>query len=313
MRLPNCLLVQTDARPHGGDTGLHRDSQPLAHGTQAPTASLPSSQVIGEPWVPEAPQPLPAGVARGARPAPSSPAPAPGPAFLRFGPRLAGSLQSLLAQPPPKPGEVESRRRRCLRGTRGAALGMLSRRSPSWSQVGSSCAAPAADPGAPGKARLEQSGRAPVPERARRASLVSVVFFLAFALDPRAARECWRETRAAAAAAACDEWLRAARLLLLSCRPLGLRGHCRPPRGSHSCSSCRRICRGNSLRSPVHPALAPQGRPGGTATAGSLLDFHPSRFPAPWFPRQPGLGGAWGGGRQGWRGCARVGGCGGEK
>ncbi|XP_032186025.1 translation initiation factor IF-2-like [Mustela erminea] len=27
MRLPNCLLVQTDARPHGGDTGLHLDTQ----------------------------------------------------------------------------------------------------------------------------------------------------------------------------------------------------------------------------------------------------------------------------------------------
>lgn len=203
MRLPNCLLVQTDARPHGGDTGLHRDSQPLALDTQAPTASLPSSQAIGEPRVPEAPQPLPAGVALGARPAPSSSAPAPGPAFLAVGPRLAGPLQPLLAQPPPKPGEVESRRRRCLRGTRGAALGMLSRRSPSWSQVGSSCAGPAADPGAPGKARLEQSRRAPVPERARRTPPVSLAFFLAFALDPGAARECRRETRAAAAA--CDE------------------------------------------------------------------------------------------------------------
>lgn len=122
-----------------------------------PAASLPSSQAIREPWVPQGSQPLPAGVALGARPAPSSPAPAPSPAFLAFGPRLAGPLQPLLAQPPPKPGEVESRRRRCLRGTGGAALGMLSRRSPSWSQVGSSCAAPAADPGAPGKARRSRA------------------------------------------------------------------------------------------------------------------------------------------------------------
>lgn len=96
------------------------------------------------------------------------------------------------------------------------------------------------------------------------------------------------------------------RRLLLSCRPLGLRGPGRPPRRSHSCSSCHRICSGRGFPSPVRPALEPQGRPGGTATAGSLLDFHPSCFPALSFPRQPGFGRAWGG-RRDWRGCARVG------
>lgn len=35
MRLPNCLLVQTDARPHGGDTGLHRLRLP-AFGSRHP-------------------------------------------------------------------------------------------------------------------------------------------------------------------------------------------------------------------------------------------------------------------------------------
>ncbi|XDA77491.1 hypothetical protein R6Z07F_007624 [Ovis aries] len=45
---------------------------------------------------------------------------------------------------------------------------MLSRRSPSRSQVGSSCAAPAADSDAPGRARLEQSCRVPEPRRAPR-------------------------------------------------------------------------------------------------------------------------------------------------
>lgn len=102
---------------------------------------------------------------RAARPRPRPPPPAPpfsGSAPARSGP------SSLSAQPPPKPGEGESRRRRSLRGTGGAALGMLSRRSPSWSQVGSSCAAPAADPGAPGRARLEQSCRAPELRRAPR-------------------------------------------------------------------------------------------------------------------------------------------------
>lgn len=37
-------------------------------------------------------------------------------------------------------------------------------------------------------------------------------------------------------------------------------------------------------------------RAGGMVTAGSLLDLHPSRLPAPSFPRQPRLGRAWGGG-----------------
>ena len=104
-----------------------------------------------------------ASACRGRAPRP----PPPAPPFSGSAPARSGP-SSLSAQPPPKPGEVESRRRRSLRGTGGAALGMLSRRSPSWSQVGSSCAAPAADPDAPGRARLEQSCRAPERRRAPR-------------------------------------------------------------------------------------------------------------------------------------------------
>lgn len=119
MRLPSCLLVQTDARPHGGDAGLHRASRaPLPpcrpprraghRGSQRPRASA----CRGRPR--SAARPLLLG-------------PRPRPRLSRFGPRAAGPLQPLVAQPPPKPGEVESGRRRCLRGTRRAALGMLSR------------------------------------------------------------------------------------------------------------------------------------------------------------------------------------------
>lgn len=72
------------------------------------------------------------------------------------------------------------------------------------------------------------------------------------------------------------------------------------------------------LRSPVRPAPAPQGQWHGDCGL-TLLDFHPSRFPAPSFPQQPGLGRAWGGGDRvgggapGWglrRGKVRVGACG---
>lgn len=61
-------------------------------------------------------------------PPPSAAASAPGPALLGS-PAPPGPSDPFLAQPPPKPGEVESRRRCSLRGPRGAALGMLSRRS----------------------------------------------------------------------------------------------------------------------------------------------------------------------------------------
>lgn len=109
------------------------------------------------------------------------PSPPPAPPFSVRAPAPPGPSKPLLAQPPPKPGEVESRRRRSLRGTRGAALGMLSRPSLCWSQVGSSCAAPAADPGAPGRARLKQSCRAPQPSAARTAG--EPAFLFAFAPD----------------------------------------------------------------------------------------------------------------------------------
>ena len=173
--------MQTDAEPHGGV--IIPGCIALGLDTLARIASLPSSQMIRGARVREAPKPLPAGVALGARPAPSFQAPAPAPPFSGSAPARSGP-SSLSAQPPPKPGEVESRRRRSLRGTHGAALGMLSGQSQSWSQVGSSCAVPAADPGAPGRARLEQSCRAPEPRRAPRAPPVSLAFFLAFALDP---------------------------------------------------------------------------------------------------------------------------------
>lgn len=143
------------------------------------------------------------------------------------------------------------------------ALGMLSRWSQYRSQVGSSCAVPAADPGAPRRAGLEQSCPAPDPGRAPRAPQVSLAFFLAFALDLATVWDCWRETQATAAA--CIEWLPVAPaaapfLPAPGGRPQGLRGHCRRPSRSHSCSSCRRICSGRPLRSPVRPALSPQGR-----------------------------------------------------
>lgn len=50
-----------------------------------------------------------------------------------------------------------------------------------------------------------------------------------------------------------------------------------------------------SAAEPRAPCARAAG-PGGTASAGSLPDFHPSCFPASSFPRQPGLGRAWGGG-----------------
>lgn len=89
--LPNFLLLQTDAEPYGGDTRLRRI------GSLACTASLPSSQMVRGPGVRDARKLLPAGVALGARPAPSFPAPAPGPAFLGIGPRRVRPLQPLRA------------------------------------------------------------------------------------------------------------------------------------------------------------------------------------------------------------------------
>ncbi|CAD7675895.1 unnamed protein product [Nyctereutes procyonoides] len=149
MRLPSCLLVQTDARPHGGDAGLHRASRGprppcrpprrAGHrGSRRPRASA----CRGRPR--SAARPLLLG-------------PRPRPRLSRFGPRAAGPLQPLVAQPPPKPGEVESGRRRCLRGTRRAALGMLT--SPASLLVPWT-------PGRPGSA----GGRAGQRQRQRRAT-----------------------------------------------------------------------------------------------------------------------------------------------
>lgn len=115
---PNCLLVQTDARPPGGDTRAAPRPQLLGV-TLAPPASQPcgsraSSTCRGRPESAARPLPL--------RPPPPAP-----PCWVRRAP--PGPSVPLLAQPPPKPGEVESCRRCSLRGPRGAALGMLSRRS----------------------------------------------------------------------------------------------------------------------------------------------------------------------------------------
>lgn len=44
--LPNCLLVQTGARLHEGETRLHLKSRPLGLDTLAPIASLISSQTL---------------------------------------------------------------------------------------------------------------------------------------------------------------------------------------------------------------------------------------------------------------------------
>lgn len=48
-------------------------------------------------------------------------------------------------------------------------------------------------------------------------------------------------------------------LCLCGCRSVS-GGHRRPPSRSPSCSSCRCICSRHPLRSPAHPAPAPQGR-----------------------------------------------------
>lgn len=116
---PNCLLVQTDARPPGGDTRAAPVRPQLLGVTLAPPASQPcgsraSSTCRGRPGSAARPLPL--------RPPPPAP-----PCWVRRAP--PGPSVLLLAQPPPKPGEVESCRRCSLRGPRGAALGMLSRRS----------------------------------------------------------------------------------------------------------------------------------------------------------------------------------------
>lgn len=55
-------------------------------------------------------------------------------------------------------------------------------------------------------------------------------------------------------------------------------GHRRPPSRSPSCSSCRCICSRRPLRSPAHPAPAPQGRCFSCGLAPSLpvlLHSHP--------------------------------------
>jgi hypothetical protein len=101
-----------------GIPGLPRNPQPLGV-TLAPLASLlcrssAASTCRGRPG--SAARPLP----------PRPPPPAP-PCWVR--PAPPGPSKPFLAQPPPKPGEVESRCRCSLRGPRGAALGMLSRRS----------------------------------------------------------------------------------------------------------------------------------------------------------------------------------------
>lgn len=131
IRLPNCLLVQRDARPHGGDTGLHRDSRPLGLDTLAPIASLPSSQTIGGPVRPRGPTASACGcrTRSAARPLLAGPRPRPRLSRVRPPPGRAPPASPCAAaakawrsgiSPAPFPS-----------GTRGAALGMLSRRIPS--------------------------------------------------------------------------------------------------------------------------------------------------------------------------------------
>lgn len=133
---------------------------------------------------------------------------------------------------------------------------------------------------------------------------MSPAFFLAFALDPGAVRECWGETRSAAAA--WGEWRRVARAAapLLAApraaRPLPL---AQPqPQLQQLPQHLQRAF----LRSLVCPALAPQGRVARRLRAHSLT-------PSLWLRGAlfPSAAGAWQGlrqGRQGGRGCAGGGG-----
>lgn len=127
------------------------------------------------------------------------------------------------------------------------------------------------------------------------------------------ARECWRETRAAAAA--CGEWLR---LALVAEPLLSAPGAARPLPPAQPQPQLQQLPP-HLQRAPAAESRAPcalAAGPGGTAIAGSLLDLHPACFPALSSLRQPGLGRAWGGrdriggGTPGWglrRGKVRVG------
>lgn len=119
---PNCLLVQTDRQTLGhleGIPGLLRTPPPASGCHPGAPASLLRRSVAASTC-----RGRPGSAARPLPPRPPPPAP---PCWVR--PAQPGPSEPFLAQPPPKPGEVESRRRCSLRGPRGAALGMLSRRS----------------------------------------------------------------------------------------------------------------------------------------------------------------------------------------
>lgn len=186
---------------------------------------------------------------------------------------------------------------------------MLSRRSPSRSQVGSSCAAPAADSDAPGRARLEQSCRVPEPRRAPRTA-GEPSFLPCFCSGSRGGpgvlgRDPISSSGVGRVAARSPGGCSSPR------GPEGSAATATRPAAAPAAAAATASAAGVPAESRVPRSRA--AGPGGTAIAGSLLDSIPLASRRPLSLGSRGLAGPEAG-ETGWEGVRRGRGCcGGEK